>query len=79
MCGRCALYCSYSSSRKVFSRASQATTMFAGRYSETILRSIWLRPKSALVGCPAWVAMDSGSAKNARNARLLPSSRKSRS
>ena len=53
--------------------------MQAGRYSVTILSSIWLRPKSALVGCPAWVVMDSGSAKKARNARLLPSSRKRRS
>ena len=53
--------------------------MQEGRYSVTTLSSIWLRPNSALVGCPAWVEMDSGSAKNARNARLLPSSRKRRS
>ena len=44
MCGRCALYSSNSSWRKVFSRASQATTTLAGRYSVTILSSIWLSP-----------------------------------
>ncbi len=44
MCGRCALYSSNSSCRKVFSRASQATTTLAGRYSSTILSSIWLSP-----------------------------------
>ena len=36
------------------------TTMHAGRYSLTILSSIWLRPKSAFVGMPGRVEMDFG-------------------
>ncbi len=79
MGGRCALYSSNASCLKVLPRASQAQTMPAGRYSATILSSIWLSPYRALVGKPSRVLMLSGRAKNARKARLLPSSRKRRS
>src|SRR3954454_4276022 len=45
--------------------------------SVRILTSIDANPKIAFVGKPVEVAIDSGSAKNARYARLLPSIRKS--
>src|SRR6478752_3352688 len=38
---------------------------------------MFVKPSSALVGKPSVVASSSGSAKNARYARLLPSTRKS--
>src|SRR5581483_5204984 len=37
---------------------------------------MFVKPRSAFVGCPSLVASSSGSAKNARYARLLPSTRK---
>ena len=38
---------------------------------------MFVKPRSAFVGCPSVVCSSSGSAKNARYARLLPSTRKS--
>src|SRR5262245_58200641 len=38
---------------------------------------MFVNPSSAFVGCPSVVCSSSGSAKNARYARLLPSTRKS--
>src|SRR3954465_2696224 len=38
---------------------------------------MFVKPRSAFVGKPSLVASSSGSAKNARYARLLPSTRKS--
>ena len=38
---------------------------------------MFVNPRSAFVGCPSVVCSSSGSAKNARYARLLPSTRKS--
>jgi hypothetical protein len=46
--------------------ASQTTSVGLTPYSEMIFTSIEANPKIALVGCPLEVAIDSGSAKNAR-------------
>jgi hypothetical protein len=46
--------------------ASQATTVGQTPYSVMIFTSIEANPKIALVGTPVDVAIDSGSAKNAR-------------
>jgi hypothetical protein len=46
--------------------ASQTTSVGFTPYSEMIFTSIEANPKIALVGCPLDVAIDSGSAKNAR-------------
>ena len=38
---------------------------------------MFVKPRSAFVGCPSVVCSSSGSAKNPRYARLFPSTRKS--
>ena len=55
--------------------ASHTTTVALGPCSVRIFTSMLAKPKIALVGRPSEVAIDSGSAKNARYARLLPSIR----
>src|SRR5437763_14771837 len=57
--------------------ASQHTSVGLTPYSVSTFTSIEANPKIALVGTPREVAIVSGSAKNARYARLLPSIRKS--
>ena len=46
--------------------ASQTTSVGFGPYSVRIFTSIEAKPKIAFVGSPVEVAIDSGSAKNAR-------------
>ena len=46
--------------------ASQTTTVALGPYSVRIFTSMLAKPKIAFVGSPREVAIDSGSAKNAR-------------
>jgi hypothetical protein len=46
--------------------ASQTTTVGTSPWSVRILTSIEAKPKIAFVGRPSDVAIDSGSAKNAR-------------
>ena len=62
---RSALYGSYSFSRPDIP-ASQTTIVAFGPYSVRIFTSMLAKPKIAFVGSPREVAIDSGSAKNAR-------------
>src|SRR5215213_1824382 len=73
---RCPLYSSYTSLRPDIP-ASQTTSVGFTPCSEMIFTSIEAKPKIAFVGCPFDVAIDSGSAKNARYTRLFPSIRNS--
>ena len=64
---RLALYSAYSSRRKVWRDTSNATATCVGCSSRSMLISIEVKPKTALVGCPVVVEkFSTGSAKNAR-------------
>ena len=71
--GRCTLYCASASMRNAGLPRSNATTTPSGRRSATILSSIEMKPKAALVGRPSGAVIVGGSAWNARWMRLLPS------
>src|SRR3954451_14294258 len=74
--GRSPLYSLYTS-RRPLAPLSHTTTVGLGPRSVISFTSIDAKPKIALVGKPVEVAIDSGSAKNARYTSELPSIRKS--
>jgi hypothetical protein len=67
VCDRPALYSAYFSERNDCRDTSNDTMMCVGRSSRSMLISIDVNPKTALVGCPVCVEkFSTGSAKKAR-------------